>query len=151
MQLTQKETQLMKDLKNQEQLCIDKYTRNAEQAKDPELKAVFTYFAKVEQGHLNTLTQIENGDAFFGSSDTAAAKPQITGTYKTAETDDKKNDKYLAFDLLTAEKHASHLYDTCVFEFKDEKIRNTLNNIQKDEQEHGKILYDYMEKNNMQN
>ena len=34
MQLTQKESSLIKDLKGQEQLCIDKYTKHAECASD---------------------------------------------------------------------------------------------------------------------
>ncbi|MDE7300442.1 MAG: spore coat protein, partial [Lachnospiraceae bacterium] len=43
----------------------------------------------------------------------------------------------------------SHLYDTCIFEFKDEGARNVLNHIQKEEQEHGKMIYDYMSTNSM--
>ena len=38
MQLSQKETELLKDMKNTEKLCIDKYTKAAEQAHDPQLK-----------------------------------------------------------------------------------------------------------------
>ncbi len=52
-------------------------------------------------------------------------------------------------DVLATEKHASHLYDTCIFEFNDENARNALNHIQKEEQEHGKMIYDYMSVNGM--
>ena len=38
MQLTQKETDLLKDLKGQEKLCIEKYTKAADSAIDPQLK-----------------------------------------------------------------------------------------------------------------
>ena len=61
MQLTQKETDLLKDLKSQEKLCVEKYTKYASQALDPQLKQLFTEIGNVEQGHLNTLTDIEQG------------------------------------------------------------------------------------------
>lgn len=76
-------------------------------------------------------------------------QPTFSATYGAEENADKQNDCYLCSDLLSTEKHASHLYDTCVFEFKDENIRNVLNHIQKEEQEHGKMLYDYMQVNCM--
>ena len=38
MQLTPKEASLLKDLKGQEQLCVDKYNRHAACANDPQLK-----------------------------------------------------------------------------------------------------------------
>ena len=50
---------------------------------------------------------------------------------------------------LAGEKHVSGLYDTSVFEFRDGQARNVLNHIQKEEQEHGKQLYDYMTVNGM--
>ena len=76
-------------------------------------------------------------------------QPTFTATYSVAETEDKKHDCYLCTDLLATEKHASHLYDTCIFEFKQESVRNALNHIQKEEQNHGKMIYDYMSANSM--
>ena len=63
--------------------------------------------------------------------------------------DEKKQDGFLCSDLLATEKHASSLYNTCIFEFRDPAARQTLNHIQKEEQEHGKALYDYMTANGM--
>ena len=51
--------------------------------------------------------------------------------------------------VLAGEKHVSGLYDTCVFEFRNNQARSVLNHIQKEEQEHGKLIYDYMAANNM--
>ena len=68
MVLTQKETTLIKDLKGQEQLCIDKYEKHAACAHDPQLKQLFTTIAGVERGHLNTLNQIANGHIVSDSS-----------------------------------------------------------------------------------
>ncbi|MFR6424490.1 MAG: spore coat protein [Oscillospiraceae bacterium] len=61
----------------------------------------------------------------------------------------KQNDCYLCTDVLAMEKHASHLYDTCVFEFRDADARSVLNDIQAQEQHHGKVIYDYMNANAM--
>ena len=37
------------------------------------------------------------------------------------------------------------------FEFTENNIRDVLNHIQKEEQEHGKAIYDYMAQNGMYN
>ena len=58
MNLTQKETTLLQDLKSQEQLCIEKYNKYAALAHDPELKNLFSTREKNEQKHLDTLNQI---------------------------------------------------------------------------------------------
>lgn len=147
MQLTQKETELLKDLKGQEKLCVDKYTKHSSCASDTQLKNLFSNIAQVEQEHLNTITQIESGTVpqTGGGSQTI---PTFTACY-TAETPQKQTDAYLCSDVLATEKHASHLYDTCIFEFKDENLRKVLNHIQKEEQNHGKMIYDYMSVNGM--
>lgn len=148
MQLTQKEKDLIKDMKDTEQLCIDKYTKAAGCANDTQLSDLFNQIAQVERGHLDTLTQIENGQC-PSQGGGSSQKPTFTATYGAAETEEKKNDAYLASDLLATEKHASHLYDTGVFEFKDDNVRDAINHIQKEEQQHGKQIYDYMQKNSM--
>ena len=149
-QLSQKETELLKDMKNTEKLCIEKYTKAAEQANDPQLKQLCINIARIEQGHLDTLTKIENGESTSsGAGGQQGQQIVITEYYGPADSEEKKCDSFLANDLLTTEKHASHLYDTCIFEFKDENIRQMINHIQKEEQEHGKQLYDYMQKNSM--
>ena len=133
MQWTQKETDLLKDLKGQEQLCVDKYTRHAEAAADPQLKNLFSQLAQNEQQHLQTIRQMEQGTV-----------PQMSGDSK-----EKQNDCFLCSDVLAGEKHVSALYDTCVFEFKDGAARNVLSHIQQEEQQHGKMLFDYMQANGM--
>lgn len=149
MVLTQKEATLIKDLKGQEQLCIDKYTKHAECAHDPQLKQLFTRIAEVERGHLNTLTQMENGTAPATGGGGHSTIPTFTAYHTQAETPEKKQDCYLCTDLLTTEKHASGLYDTCVFEFGQTELRKALNHIQTEEQEHGEMIYKYMKANSM--
>lgn len=148
MQLTQKECDLLKDLKNQEKLCIEKYSKHANAAVDAQLKNLFNHISGIETKHLKALDQITDGTCpQIGNG--SEQQPTFTATYGPAENCDKQNDYYLCNDLLTMEKHASHLYDTCIFEFSDENLRNVLNVIQKEEQEHGKMIYDYMSANSM--
>ena len=148
MQLTQKETALLKELKGQEKLCAEKYEKYSEAARYPQLKDLFSRIAAVERGHISTLTAIENGSA-PAASGAAQPAPAFTAAYKIGETEDKKNDCYLCTDALATEKHASGLYDTCVFEFTQNQLRAALNHIQTEEQGHGKMIYDYMSANAM--
>lgn len=148
MQLSQKESELLKDLKDQEKLCIEKYTKHSSCAKDPQLKNLFSSLASGEQQHLAALDSL--GEGGMPAPFTAGGSAQtFSNTYSAADNPDKQNDCYLCTDLLTSEKHASHLYDTCVFEFKDKGARDLLNSIQKQEQGHGKAIYDYMSANSM--
>lgn len=149
MQLTQKETTLLQDMKNQEKLCVEKYTKYASQALDPQLKELFTAIANAEQGHLNTISQIEQGTTPSMSGSSQTIKTTFTSNYGMGDTPDKKADSYLCSDLLADEKHVSNLYNTCIFEFKETALRNALNHIQTEEQNHGKSIYDYMTANNM--
>ncbi len=150
MQLTQKETTLLKDLQTAEKLCIEKYSKHSSGAIDPQLKTMFSQISKKEEQHLNTLSQIESGTVpQMGGSSSAPVQTTFAATYGTGENKDKLNDSYLCNDLLSAEKHTSSLYNTCIFEFTDVNVRNTLNHIQKEEQEHGKAIYDYMSANGM--
>ena len=149
MQLTQKETMLLKDLKDQEQLCIDKYTDYAAKANDTQLRDLFTQLAATEQQHHDTLMQIDNSTPPTPSATAAKPLPTFTATYTMGDAPEKKSDAYLCSDVLSAEKHVSSLYDTCIFEFKDERCRQALNHIQSEEQQHGKMIYDYLQANSM--
>ena len=159
MKLTQKESTLVKDMADQEKLCAEKYRKNAECAVDPQLCDLFESLATVEDEHLNTLNEIASGECpsgqcgSGGSGNSGGSGGSGSGrtftAFHTSETSDKKNDAFLCSDLLAGEKHASHLYDTCIFEFTDDAVRQTLNHIQSEEQQHGKLIYDYMKTNGM--
>lgn len=149
MQLTQKECTLLKDLKDNEQLCIDKYTKHSEVAHDPQLKNLFSSLAEDERKHLDALAQIENGTVPTGNGG-SQTMPSFSATYGVGDSSSfAKDDAYLCSDVLAGEKQVSHLYDTCIFEFNDEAVRETLAGIQKREQMHGKMIYDYMKTNGM--
>lgn len=150
MQLTQKETELLKDLKTQEQLCAEKYERSAKAAHDRQLSELFTELAQVERNHYNMLCSVEQGNVpQINEQQGGAQQKSFTAAYGVADTPDKQEDAFLCNDLLAAEKHASGLYDTSIFEFSQGDARNLLNHIQKEEQHHGKYIYDYMSANSI--
>ncbi len=148
MELTQKETTLLNDLKTQEEVCIEMYTRHAQAANDAQLKTLFNDIATTERHHLDMLNQLASGTVPPTNNNGGQTKT-FTATYGACDSPEKSGDMYLCNSLLAAEKHASNLYDTCIFEFTQEDTRNVLNYIQKAEQTHGKQLYDYMSANNM--
>ena len=144
---TPKEQSLLCDLVAQEELCVTKYGKYASDACDGGLKNLFSAIAQVEQGHLNTLHQIQSGTvppmSGGGTKPTAPTQP---ANYQPA---DRNSDCFLCQDALAMEKHVSGTYDTCIFEFTDTGVRDTLNHIQKEEQQHGEQLYAFMATNQM--
>jgi spore coat protein CotF len=152
MTLNQKETSFLQDLKHQEQVCIDKYNRYSANACDSQLKTLFSQIGQKEQQHLDTINQILSGTipAMGNSGGQSAAGGQTTPTYqKGTNNDAKQNDCFLCSDALATEKYVSDFYNTSIFEFANPAIRDTLNHIQKEEQGHGKQIYDYMAANGM--
>ena len=49
------------------------------------------------------------------------------------------------------EKYVSDSYNTAIFEFQDTNMRQALNHIQKEEQQHGEGIFNYMKSNDMYN
>lgn len=146
MKLTQKETMLLKDLKNSEEICIEKYGTYADRAEDPELRQLFETIRTEELTHLRTIESLMQGTVPMMSgqqkqSGTQTEKSACCGDCKSTVSE---NDEYLCRDALDTEKHVSSVYDTAIFEFNDAGARDALNHIQKEEQQHGKQIYDYM-------
>ena len=150
MTLTEKERSLLKDMKDSEQLCIDKYERGATAAHDGQLKNLFSTLVTYERTHLDTLNKIESTGCAPSMAGGGEKPMTFTATYTKGDTSENaKNDAYLCTDALSGEKQVSSLYNTCIFEFKDTGVRDALAHIQKEEQNHGKMIYDYMSANGM--
>ena len=64
-------------------------------------------------------------------------------------TNYNSSDKDLCTDMLMTEKYVSSAYNTAIFEFRDPQVRNILNHIQKEEQQHGESIFKYMESKGM--
>jgi rubrerythrin len=152
MTLTQKENSLLKDMKGQEELCIEKYRKYSSDANDPALKQLFSSLMNVETGHLATINRMLAGEEVsMGSESPTVTESDITFTPSTQPEDKKMQDGYLAKDALSMEKHVSGVYNTAVFEFSSPTLRDTLAHIQKEEQNHGERLYKYLSTNNLYN
>ncbi|MFZ7101964.1 MAG: spore coat protein [Peptococcaceae bacterium] len=156
--LTQKEKMLLQDQQKHEELCIRKYQSYANQAQTQELKQLFNTYAGQEQQHLDTINQMLNGQipnvAQQGSQQQQnSVSPQIQrGMTNTVQTSlGNQSDKNLCVDALTTEKYVSGTYDTAIFEFTNPQLRQVLNHIQKEEQQHGEGIFNYMQKNGMYN
>ena len=148
-----KEQGLLKDLQNEEKLCVEKYRKAAENACDAKLQHIFEKIEKAEQSHYDTVTGMlagtlpsQQGQQSKGQASRQKAEKDLKSTASRAE---KQRDAYLLSDLLGTEKYVSGVYNTAVFEFSDAKARQVLAAIQQQEQEHGKQLSDYMQANNM--
>ena len=66
-----------------------------------------------------------------------------------ASSEDKKCDEFMLRDMLSTEKHVSSVYNTSVFEFKNPACRKMLSHIQSEEQQHGEMIYAFMNCNGM--
>ena len=147
MTLTQKESSLLSDLKSQEQLCIEKYSMYAERACDPTLKSLFESIKTTEQSHLETINRILGGEEVkMAAPAPMATSVKLDFTPSSCPMEEKTKDAFLCKDALSMEKHVSSVYDTSIFEFSSPVLRDTLNHIQHEEQNHGEQLYQYMKK-----
>ncbi|MEJ6949474.1 spore coat protein [Halanaerobiaceae bacterium ANBcell28] len=178
MNLTQKEKTLLKDQKSHEEICIEKYTNYAQQAQDPELKNLFNSYADQERQHLNTINQILSGSvpqtggnsqgnqqgsnqnmqqSMQNQNSNQASKQNMQQSQNQSQNQGNQagmtnqKDAKLCTDLLMTEKYVSGTYDTAIFECTDSNIRSALNHIQKEEQQHGEGIFNYMQNNGMYN
>lgn len=149
---TQKELAYLKDLKAKEQLCVDKYRKYAEQALDPALKALFESIGQVEQHHVQLVEGMLNGQLPQqqpGAAQPAKPEAPAQGTYTQAPNPAKQQDAYLCQDAIDTEKLVAGEYETAIFEFCTPQARDVLNRLQRDEQQHGEALFQYMQRNAM--
>lgn len=154
--LNAKEKMLMQDQKAHEELCIQKYQNYSNQAQDPQLKELFNSLAQKEQEHLNSINQILNGQVpniqqnQQMNQQMGQQLPQNQQNPMQSAISNQ-NDSTLCSDMLATEKYISGTYDTTIFECLDTNVRQVLNHIQKEEQEHGEQIFNYMKNNGMYN
>lgn len=158
--LNEKETMFLKDEKKHEELCIKKYDSYSQKACDPELKNLFTKLKGNEQTHLNTINEILSGSVPSMSSSSGSSNASSSSSVQNQSsnsqsmqnnTESSNKDATLCDDSLSTEKYVSSTYNTAIFEFRDPQIRQALNHIQKEEQEHGEQIYNYMSSHGMYN
>ena len=144
---------LLQDLKTSEEICIEKYDQYARKADDQALADLFLTIKAKEEEHLKTINSLMGGTVPMmagvgqgsgSSGQNGQGNEGQPGDGRATQKSHSKTDEYLLKDALDTEKHVSSVYDTCIFEFTDAGARQALNHIQKEEQEHGQMLYDYM-------
>ena len=160
-QLTQKEQLLLEDLKQHEKVCIKKYQDYANQVQDPQLKELLNNYAQQEQNHLNSINQMLAGQIPSmgqGQQGQQSQQSQQNHQQQFSQTaaqqsgsEANQNDAMLLNDLLMTEKYVSSAYDTAIFEFSDPQMRQALNHIQQEEQQHGEGIFNYMSAHGMYN
>lgn len=156
--LSQKERTLLEDQKKHEQICIEKYTNYANQAKYTQLKQIFNANCQSERTHLDSINQLLSGtipqmnqQQNQGSAQPVANPSSTTNMNNTQSSGVNLSDADMCTDLLMTEKYVSGTYDTTIFEFRDTNVRDVLNHIQKEEQKHGEAIFQYMESKGMYN
>lgn len=155
MQLSKKEQMLLKDMLHHEELCIGKYGNYAQQARDPQLQQLFATYQTKEQQHHDTINQLLQGQIpSLASNQSGQGQGQGQQTvqwsnFAGASGMVDQNDATLCTDALTTEKFVSGAYDTVIFEAVNQPVRQALQHIQKEEQEHGAGIFDYMQQHGM--
>lgn len=151
MTLTEKERTTIKDLQTQEETCIKKYEKYSQQAHDTELKALFQTLQKNEEQHYDSLAQVLKGTVpTCDCNDTQGRDYQPKGCYdQLTNSEEKKEDCFLATDCIGTEKLVSSEYNTNVFTCADSGVRKLLADIQIEEQNHAEMLYKYKQVNGM--
>lgn len=145
MEWTSRERELFRELKAAEEASIRGYGEDELRTTDPELKKLFAKIRQEEETHLKTLKELEQGIIpMAAGGKKAGGEGQATGGKKEEE------DLNFCRDALEAEQRVSSQYDKAIFAFRDCSVREILNHIQKEEQEHGRMLAAYMDWKQMQ-
>ncbi|MDD3838988.1 MAG: spore coat protein [Clostridia bacterium] len=149
--LNDKQINVLKEQKEHEQICIQKYLNYANQTQNQELKDLFNSYASQEQNHYDTINQILNGD-FQGmpnSSQQQQPQPIQNNNSSLQSAMSGVNDAELCKDMLMTEKFVSGTYNDAVFDFTNTNIAQALQHIQKEEQQHGEGIANFMANNGM--
>ena len=141
--------QLVSELKTQEELCVQKYDFYASQAKDPELKKLFKKILKHEQDHYNMLNDLTNGTGPTIKNKTPLAVKYEPKATHPGNQQCKDFDKFLCTDIIATEKYVATAYNDDLFYFASTDVRNVLNAIMTDEQNHAEMIWKYKVANKM--
>lgn len=98
---------------------------------------------KMEAG---SQSQMQAGDQSGGQSQMQSGRQ---GRTQSGNQTGAQHDSMLCKDMLSTEKFVSGAYNTAIFECANTQIRQVLNHIQKEEQEHGDQIFKYMQSNGM--
>ena len=168
LELSSKEKNLLQDQLKHEAICIQKYTNYSTQATDPELQQLFSYLASQEQTHYSTIEtmlmgqqpklnqQKPQGQSQSQQNQGQQSQQSMQSTQMNYEQGSMDNtipsqgDATLCTDSVMTEQFVSGSYDTSIFESTNQTLTQALQHIQKEEQEHGQKLQQYMQNKSLQ-
>lgn len=136
---------LLEDLKKEEDLCVIKYQNYAQQTQDSNLSQLFNKIAGDEQKHYDTVNSLLQGGGQMSQMGSGGQSRMNSG----GASGGGGSDKYMLHDMLSTEKYVSSAYDTSVFESANSNVRQALQQIQQEEQNHGEQLFQYMSSHGM--
>ena len=136
---------LLEDLKKEEDLCVIKYHNYAQQTQDSNLSQLFNKIAGDEQNHYDTVNSLLQGGGQMSQMGSGGQSRMNSG----GASGGGGSDKYMLHDMLSTEKYVSSAYDTSVFESANSNVRQALQQIQQEEQNHGEQLFQYMSSHGM--
>ena len=94
MTLTQKEHDILNDLKTQEQLCIIKYTKYESEAHDPALREIFSSIKSTESNHLATIERMIRGEEVtMPAAPKSALEDKFKGSCYSGTKEEKDPDR----------------------------------------------------------
>ena len=171
-QLSQSERKLLQDHMKHEEVCIEKYQQYAQQSSDPELRSMFSQFASQERQHYDSLNSLlqgrqpsaQSGHSHSGHSSQAQSsypfqQDQQQQSHSTnwasfnqgsGHQGQGQSDALMCRDAMMTEKFISDSYDNGIFGSSHPVVRQTLQHIQDEEQQHGEGLMNYLQKHGLQ-
>lgn len=149
MKLNEKETQLLTELKNQEDICIKKYDFYAQNAKSDDLVRLFNQLKGREEVHKEMITKMLDGKVPELKSKAPVAVEYEPTEYKKYDKASREFDNFLCTDSIATEKYVATDYNNDLFYFVSTDLRNLLNAIMTDEQNHAEMIYKYKSANKM--
>ncbi len=153
-QLTQEERKVLEDHKKHEEVCIQKYDQYAQKASDPQLRNMFSQFASQERQHHETLSQLLQGQqpSTGGGSGQGQqqSRPAVQNSGQNPRGSAGQDDALMCQDAMMMEKFISDSYDNGIFASTNPTVRQALQHIQDEEQEHGEGLLNYLQNHGLQ-
>ncbi|MDW7675171.1 MAG: spore coat protein [Bacillota bacterium] len=136
--LTQKEQRFLQEALKHEEVCIAKYGQYANQVKDPKIKQMFQQLQQKEQQHYQTISGLLGQNAANQQMQAGGQQMnQNQGGGQISEQD-------ILQDMLMTEKYVSDSYNMTVLDSLNQQMRQQMQHIQNEEQQHANQIVDAM-------
>lgn len=120
---------------------IQRYRFCEKNTPDFRLKALLAMLLKQDEEHYRTLIQLEQGIIPIVGRDDRESRLKVPD----GKGRGNRIDARYCREMYEGEKFLSSEIDQTIFKVRDSSVRNVLNYIQKQQQEHGRLLGQYMD------